>query len=281
MSNRLFSKIIVSLCLFVFIPLVVWAGESFKFVQLTDLHIGWGHDMELCKQAAAQINKLDEKIEFVAITGDLFDAGFESPKENDVKELTTFLKGFKVPVFCVPGNHDLFNKIQNTQTAVDNFKKVVGPFPRFYECKGYRMVFFCELPLARQGGPIAEYDPLRWLDDTLKTPPAEPSLIFMHIPSIPKNSAKPKGADWKLDNLAPWSAVLHRYDVKAVICGHYHIDLQGADGNIPVFVSASVTDKKGENAQPSFRVYSIDADGKVTFKTYNITEEAPVPVGTK
>jgi hypothetical protein len=65
-----------------------------------------------------------------------------------------------------------------------------------------------------------------------------------------KNSAKPKGADWKIDNLARWSAVLYRYAVKAVICGHYPINLQRADG-------------------------------KVTSKTYEITKEAPAPVNKK
>ena len=242
------------------------AGEPFKFIQFTDVHLGWGrHDSRGCLPLAREAAEIEDKVDFVVVTGDILDKGFAEPNTEALREFKEFLASFKVPVYCLPGNHDFCHwkhEESVTMRAVENFKREVAPINGVFECKGYRMILFCELPLTKWCTKIEGYSPLNWLENALNAQPQMPSIVFMHVP--PDKS-------WNEEKLAKWKELIGSHDVKAVICGHYHADDLSWEGKMPLIAAFSCTNKEG--LTPSFKVYSVDKEGKLSFKTHYLKKE--------
>ncbi|MBI4832309.1 MAG: metallophosphoesterase [Candidatus Lindowbacteria bacterium] len=119
------------------------------------------------------------------------------------------------------------------------------------------MILFCELPLTRWCPHIEDYEPLAWLEKILAEEPRMPAIIFMHVPP---------DREWDSERLAQWKDIVHRYDVQAVICGHLHADELSLEGRMPIIAVYACTNKYGNI--PSFKVYSVDKEGKISFKTH-------------
>ena len=259
--KRLFSAVV---SLFLLSLLQANAGEPFKFIQFSDIHLGWGkHDSAGCVELAKKAGELDEKIEFVVVTGDLIDMGFKAPDPETLRLFHEFAKSFRVPVYCVPGNHDLsvhkkweFDESEAAR-LVHGFQRHIGQINGVFECKGYRMVLFCELPLTKWCPRLEGYEPLAWLEKALSAEPRMPAMIFMHVPP---------DHEWLPERLAQWKDIVRRHEVKAVICGHLHADKLSWDGSIPVIAAYDCTNKHGDI--PSFKVYSVDKDGKISYMTH-------------
>lgn len=128
--------------------------NNFSFIQITDVHIGFAgnfygkpgmpYNNEIFKKVIEEVNLLNP--EFVVITGDLLmsaeDFGrilmhFKEPHmattdekikglfDNEYNQLISLLNLFEVPVFIIPGNHDLVG-IYDTP-ALQYWNKYFGP----------------------------------------------------------------------------------------------------------------------------------------------------------
>ena len=265
--KRLFS-VVVAIFLAIFFQ--ANAGEPFKFVQFTDLHLGWGKHvstdcLKLAKYLEEEMKEKNEKIEFVVVTGDIIDKGFKELQPEALKRFHEFRNSFRVPVYCIPGNHDFsvhkFDEKEALHLA-EGFKTHIGPPHGVFTCKGYRMILFCELPLTKWSPHIEGYNPLEWLEKTLSEEPRMPSMIFMHVPP---------DKEWNEEHLAKWKETIGRQDVKAVITGHWHEDVLLWENSIPVFSSYSCTRKHGD--VPSYKVYSVDKNGKISYKQRTLKKD--------
>ena len=87
--------------------------KDFKFVFISDIHIGSNHPSSL-KKIVSSIIKLDPS--FLIIGGDLIDSS--SFKINDLKEF----KKLKKPIYFVTGNHEYY--IKNSKKHLDNLDSV-------------------------------------------------------------------------------------------------------------------------------------------------------------
>jgi predicted phosphodiesterase len=247
--------------------LTSFAGEPFKFLLFTDIHLGWGrHDSHGCIEMSKRAQEVEKDAAFVVVTGDLLDKSFNEPNPEALAVLKEFLGSFSIPVHCIPGNHDFCHWRHEESVAmrcVRNYQKFVGPISGSFECKGYRMVLFCELPLTKWCPKLEGYDPLPWLENTLSTQPPEPAIIFMHVP--PDRS-------WYPEDLKKWKEIVKKNDVKAVICGHHHADeLSWENQGMPVLAAYACTNKDGNT--PSFKVYNVDKDGKISFRTHYLVTD--------
>lgn len=266
-SKRMYSVIIA---VFLTIIFQASAGEPFKFVQFTDIHLGWGnHVAEDCLKLAShleeEMKQKNEKIEFVVVTGDIIDKGFKELHPEAVKRFHEFKNSFSIPVFCIPGNHDFSTHKFDEKEAVslaEGFKAHIGPTHGVLTCKGYRMILFCELPLTKWCPKIEGYEPLEWLEKTLSEEPRMPAIIFTHVPP---------DKEWGEEHLAKWKEIIGRQDVKAVISGHLHEDVLAWEKTTPVFSSYSCTKKHGDT--PSYKVYSVNSEGKISYKQQTLKED--------
>ena len=89
---------------------------GFQILHASDLHIG-AHLPELTQVFQLVANTLMPEV--VILSGDLTDGG----RASEYAQLESYLRGFKAPVFIVPGNHD---------APVDNLvQRFLAPFEAF------------------------------------------------------------------------------------------------------------------------------------------------------
>ncbi len=255
---------VVAVVIFLAIFFQASAGEPFKFAQFSDIHLGWAGEehvaedcLKLAKEMEDEMREKKEKIEFVIVTGDIIDKGFRELQPEALKRFHEFRKSFSIPVYAIPGNHDFSTHKFDEREAVrlaEGFKAHIGPTHSSFTCNGYRMVLFCELPLTKWCPKVEGYDPLEWLEKTLSEEPRMPAIVFTHVPP---------DKEWHEDNLVKFKEIVSRNDVKAVICGHWHEDVLSWEKSIMQFSSYSCTKKHGDT--PSYKIYSVDKDGKISF----------------
>jgi len=109
--------------------------EPFSFVQLCDTQLGMGgysHDVASFEQAVRQINELNP--DFAVICGDLVHHASDS-SYSDFKRI---LKGFSMPCYLAPGNHDV-GRIPN-DTTLAYYRKTIGKDYYTFQNKGYPFV---------------------------------------------------------------------------------------------------------------------------------------------
>jgi hypothetical protein len=85
--------------------------ESFRFVQLTDIHIGKLYSLRNEKQRLIDIfTYLNDEIQpdFIVLTGDSVDWYNANAPRNFFIDVQEAIQHSKVPVFVVPGNHDRY-----------------------------------------------------------------------------------------------------------------------------------------------------------------------------
>jgi len=168
--------------------------RSFTFVHASDTHLG-PESLPRTRRLEALVDSL--KPAFVLITGDLVrDALRVSEPEaaGYFDLLGRELGAFKVPVFLVPGNHDIF--------GIERHRSLVSPTNPLYGKRFYRSRFGPNYYAFNWGGihfvglDTVDYFDLeyyahvdsaqvRWLgEDLARLPAGTPVVTFNHIPLV-------------------------------------------------------------------------------------------------
>ena len=131
-------------------------------------------------KAVGKLNEL--RPEFVITVGDLIQGGVGNRNVEKLKgqwqEFNSFIKGFDMPFFYLPGNHDLGNEV-----ADQIWDEMFGV--RYYSFLYEDVLFLC---LNTQGGPgakpaLLEDEQIDWtLEELKKNDKARWTLVFMHQP---------------------------------------------------------------------------------------------------
>lgn len=237
----------------------------FYFVQITDTHWGARDGAALTRRAVDAINQLPFKIEFVVHTGDMLADSIGN--ESVVEDGLDAMKALTVPVYYLPGNHDILESDPGTTAAL--YQKYFGALSRRIEVQGVVCLFFYSEPLAG-GFRVRGYDPLAWLEDNLKQAGDKPVLLFQHSPSIGNLFDKRGAPGWDEGTRKAWEALVKgKASLKAIVAGHLHRDELHWVGQIPLYVSAPMA--RFWDRQPSFRVYEY-WDGKLGYTTLYLEE---------
>jgi len=240
-------------------------NDSFYFVQITDTHLGTGNNSEFTQKLIDMINDLPMKIEIVLHTGDIV----QYPLQQD-SVLTNAIELFtqlEMPVLYVAGNHDIRKKSMQTSTSI--FEENFGPLMVDEEVMGVKFIGIFSNPLAWDF-PMQDYDPLPELETELIEAGDMPVILFHHIPSVEDFYLNQMHDGWKEPDRSEWISLLNKYNVKAVLAGHFHRDEHHWLGDVPLYVCASVTTKWGR--QPTFRIYEFK-DGKLSYRTVYLEPE--------
>ncbi len=251
--NRM--KQIQLLLLLLYCSYTVYAQQSFKFALFTDLHIQMNNpspeqDLE---QAVIDVNKATD-LDFVLINGDITESG-DLPS---LKKTSEILGRLNIPWFITSGNHET----KWTPSGGTSFKNVFGNDKFSFEHKGYRFIGFNTGPIIKMGdGHIypQDYD---WVENELqKTGENTPVFIITHYPLL-------KG---DVDNWYEMTALLRKYNVQAVLSGHYHRNALLNYDQIPGIVSRSTL--RANASSGGYSVFTISDSLHVAEK---ITGQNPV-----
>ena len=103
-------------------------SQSYRFVQLTDIHMGTiGVDRNL-GIAVAQINEWDPQPRFVVVSGDLagetISPSLGAATAEDLQALSDTLSKLDMPWYPCPGNHDLYTDLGNPGSNTFYFEEI-------------------------------------------------------------------------------------------------------------------------------------------------------------
>ena len=108
-------------CTFDF-PMAKWAesrASSVRFAQITDIHMAGEDTVDTFAADLAEINSVHPGVQFILATGDLVNEGMRANQyENYLRGIATS----KLPVFSVPGNHDI-----KMADSLPNYRRYLGP----------------------------------------------------------------------------------------------------------------------------------------------------------
>lgn len=215
-----------------------------RILQITDTHlygdpaarhydrIDTGAALEGLLGALGAIGPVDA----VVHTGDASEDGTEESYRRLHAILDPVAERLGAPLVVTMGNHDV--------SAA--YAAVRGPGARGTEVQdrvhelagGGRVVV---LDSSRPGAGYGELtgEQLDWLRDVLAEPAAGGTVLAIHHP--PLVAATPLLRSLDLEPLEELAEVLAGSDVRIVLAGHYHHEMSGSIGGVPVHVAPGIT----------------------------------------
>jgi Icc protein len=217
-------------------------ATPFSFVQVSDSHIGFTKDPNpdaraTFREAVARIRALPQRPAFILHTGDV--SHFSKPEEFD--DADQILKEAGLPVFHVPGEHDVLDegggKAFLDRYGRDNPAGAQGDGWYSFDHSGVHFVGLVNVHDLKGGGQghLGEAQ-LAWLRDDLAGRRAStPVVVFTHIPMW----ALYPDWGWGTDDSAQALAMLARFGSVTVLNGHIHQVIHKVEGHVAFHTARS------------------------------------------
>jgi 3',5'-cyclic AMP phosphodiesterase CpdA len=213
------------------------AGGGLRFVQISDSHIGFDKPANTdvtatLRAAVAKIKAEPQQPSFVLHTGDL--THLSKPSEFDT--LQQILSELSVPVFYVPGEHDVLE--DNGESYLERFGRgTQGAGWQSFDKDGVHFIGLVNVVNLKAGGlgSLGD-DQLDWLERDVKhLKDSTPVVVFAHIPLW---SVYPEWG-WGTDDSARALSFLKRFGSVSVLNGHIHQVMQKVEGNVTFHTAMS------------------------------------------
>ncbi len=248
-------------------------------IQLTDLHILAKPDDILYGVKTEQsfhktleyVFKNHLNIDLILITGDLA----QTPCHSSYQRIIDTLEKYNTRTICLPGNHDDYSIMhQLINSKLINCNKQLA-------FKYWQIICLNSQQLGEKGG-LLDSNQLELLNDFLQNNASLNTLIALHHPPLPINS--PWMDKMILENRDEFFSVLENYpQVKVIICGHIHQQLEKHQENILILGTPSTcfqfqpfcTEYTLDNKAPGYRELKLFPDGTIITKVHRFrtTEE--------
>jgi len=179
-------------------------GQSFKFAQVTDTHIGGSTGADDLRRTVKDLNE-SKDIDFVILSGDVTEFG----SDEELALAKQILDSLKLPLYILPGNHDS----NWSESGANSFRKVFGSETFFFEHKGFQFVGSASGPNMRMSPGQIPRENLVWIDSAFQ------GNLNREKPLISINHY-PLNAD--LNN---WYELIDRLksrNIQLALCGHGH-----------------------------------------------------------
>lgn len=188
-----------------------------------------------------------EGIDLVVVSGDIADDGSREGYTDALGLIGEFARARGVPQVYCPGNHDdrgAFAAILGSGHHDRAGRQVgrlaassAGERAAVSEVAGYRVISLDSLVPGRVHGRISRAQ-LSWLRELLVQPSPAGSVVVLHHPPIaldrePQNSVG-------LHNASELAEAIDGSDVQVVLCGHFHAQITGRLGSVPVWVGPGI-----------------------------------------
>jgi plastocyanin len=214
------------------------APESgLRFVQISDSHIGFNKPANTdvtatLREAVAKIKAAPESPSFVLHTGDL--THLSKPSEFDT--LQQVMSELSMPVFYVPGEHDVLE--DDGASYLARFGKgTQGAGWHSFDQNGVHFIGLVNVVNLKAGGLGTLGDEqLAWLEkDVKRLTSSTPVVVFAHIPLW---SVYPEWG-WGTDDSARALSYLKRFGSVSVLNGHIHQVMQKVEGHVTFHTAMS------------------------------------------
>lgn len=217
------------------------ASDSCRFIQITDLHtLRRGPSTpELVREDVARVAaSWADRADFIVLTGDIAGAA----AVEDLASARLALTDLPLPVFWLPGNHDLPN-----DRHPGPYADVFGPDSYSFDWGPLHFVAYNSITDAPDSAGR------RWLQRDLSlVPPNKPSIFLTH---------------YQMD--AAFFKELQPFRVVAGISGHWHSSRLYHDGRTVHFTTPSFGFGGIDYSPRCYRVFSW-SDGTLEAKTYGL-----------
>jgi plastocyanin len=212
-------------------------GGGLRFVQISDSHIGFDKPANIdvtatLREAIAKIKAAPEQPSFILHTGDL--THLSKPAEFDT--LQQVLSDLSLPVFYVPGEHDVLG--DDGKSYLERFGKgTLGAGWHSFDKNGVHFIGLVNVVNLQAGGlGSLGNEQLEWLEKDLKRlKSSTPVVVFAHIPLW---SVYPEWG-WGTDDSARALSHLKRFGSVSVLNGHIHQVMQKVEGNVTFHTAMS------------------------------------------
>ena len=250
--------------------------DCIRVVQITDTHIlpadhrqFKGMDTALTlEQIIAAINTDADRPDLILATGDLV----HDPLPAVYERLRGILQQANYPVFCLAGNHDDPELMQNMLNSgrLSTVKIIV--------CGNWRLLLLNTMIMGSERGYINEAE-LEFLEEQLQSNASEHALIALHHPPVDVGS--PWMDAMKISNGGEFLAIIKRMpQVRCVLWGHIHQEFRSQLEQIQLIGSPSTCMQFKPNTQqfekdvlpPAYRKLILRRDGGITTTLHWLTE---------
>ena len=214
------------------------AATPFTFVQVSDSHIGFNKPPNAdaratFREAIAKVKALPTRPDFIIHTGDV--SQLSRPEEFDDAE--QMLKEAGLPVFFVPGEHDMLDPDGGKAFLARFGKGSQGAGWYSFDHRGVHFVALVNVADLKPGGMgnlgAAQ---LKWLkDDLAGCRSSQPIVVFAHIPLWTVYA----DWGWGTDDAAEALKLLARFGSVTVLNGHIHQITQKVEGRIAFHTARS------------------------------------------
>lgn len=223
-------------------------GQDFRFALVTDLHVTKDslayNDL---KRTVEQINST-LNISFVLVTGDITEEGDRA----SLYKAKSLLDKLNVKYYIISGNHET----KWSESGSTDFGHIFGSERFKFQYNGYTFLGFATGPIIRMmDGHVAPQD-ITWLEQELSSAqPDTPFIIATHYPL----------QDGDVDNWYEVTDVARKYNVKAVLGGHYHSNKLLFYDGIPGIVNRSNLRDKADKLG-GYSIYDITGDSIIVYE---------------
>jgi 3',5'-cyclic AMP phosphodiesterase CpdA len=250
------NKYFIILLFVFFISCTENKQRPFSFVQLCDTQLGTGgydHSLNSFKMAVKQINKLDH--DFVVICGDLVN----NPNDSSFSDFKEIMKGFKMPCYTAPGNHDVGNIPDDN--SLSYYRKTIGKDYYKFKNKGYSFIVTnTQLWKANVENESEKHD--NWFKKTPqdKSVSDNPVFVIGHYPLyIETLEEKEAYYNIPINKRKEILNLFKQNNVKAYLTGHTHETVINNYENIQL-ISGSTISKNFDKSPLGFRVWKVRLD---------------------
>ena len=213
------------------------AAGGLRFVQISDSHIGFDKPANTdvtatLRSAVARIIAEPDPPAFVLHTGDL--THLSKPAEFDT--LQQVLSELSVPVFYVPGEHDVLE--DEGKSYLQRFGKgTQGAGWYSFDHSGVHFIGLVNVVDLKAGGlGTLGTEQLEWLEkDVAQIASSTPIVVFAHIPLW---SVYPEWG-WGTDDSERALSYLKRFGSVSVLNGHIHQVMQKVEGHVTFHTAMS------------------------------------------
>jgi hypothetical protein len=212
--------------------------SSFSFLQLSDSHIGFAKPANpdaraTFREAIAKVKALSVKPDFIIHTGDVS----QLSKDEEFDDAEQMLKSLGLPLFFIPGEHDMLDP-DGGKAFLDRFGKGTrGSGWYSFDHRGVHFVALVNVADLKPGGMgNLGAEQLAWLkNDLAGRSSSTPIVVFAHIPLWTVYA----DWGWGTDDSEQALKLLARFGSVTVLNGHIHQITQKVEGHIAFHTARS------------------------------------------
>lgn len=240
--------------------------DTISILQFTDTHLFSDPSRSLCginttdslKDVLKTARERHWPPDFILVTGDIAqDASVEA-----YQRFKDIFEALKVPIYCLPGNHD--NPAILSQMFTDGIVQMKSRLL----WDNWQILMLNSTILGKNDGHLSDQE-LHYLDRCLEKSDKH-ALVCMH--HNPMNM----GSQWLdtmvIDNGQELFRVTDRYShVRGIVWGHVHQEYSGTRNGVPLLAAPSTSiqfkptskEFRLDSLAPGYRWINLTADGKI------------------